>query len=554
MNNDNLESPASKHESSATAQLHRRRILLGALICALIANILCLPLWTDYDVGGLIRTPFNKEARMDIAYTGYLTGSEAFSITSSESSLCNSTNYRYAKDTQLYTANLQIGEEWKSYNLALYARKEGHIQIRLKGAYRSNDYGEVYSIPVDYRNLRIGDKEIFPDQKKVTYVKDFSWRVPVKTNDTVKISFDARRHHFDANDFNLRKTKNFWYIATLSILVFVISGGLLQHLTTSYKCGRLEDAIFLYVFFLLIAVPMISTSDAQRSLRENRTLTIRPKLSEVLVGNAGFGKRYDDWFCDHLGGREELIKLHDVIKGEIQQHIIQGSYTWQMLDNGWTFSLPFATEINRKHIQPIVTNLERLGKFCKENRIKLYVLVVPRKESVYQEYLYGYGMDKDKGLAENAFHEQIKYLVGRQHVTYIYPWKELRDASKQDYTFFKQTHHWTDWGAYIGYRALTREIRKEFPDIPVVSLKDYRQIQCKLIRDKWERDFYIPANSRLLEHFFVSKVDRCPSVPMYNYYDHKNGDRLAMKKGNFTKDYVYRGGGIQDYAAWHVSK
>lgn len=136
MNSVNLKSSASKHESSAIAQLRRGRILLGALICTLIANILCLPLWTDYDVAGFVRTPLNKEARVDIIYTGPLTGAEAFSITSAEPSLSALTNYRYGTNSQLYTANLHVEREWEAHNLTLRAHRKGNIEVRVKGPYQ----------------------------------------------------------------------------------------------------------------------------------------------------------------------------------------------------------------------------------------------------------------------------------------------------------------------------------------------------------------------------------------------------------------------------------
>lgn len=480
---------------------------------------------------------------MEIIYTGPLTGAEAFSVTSSESSLSCSTNYCYAKDTQLYTVDLPIDGEWKPYRFTLGMRGRGVIQVRLRGPHKLNDYGEIYSIATDYKNLRIADKVIFPARRKVTYTKDFEHRISVNANDTVKISFDVRKHPLGADDFNLIRSKNFWYVITLSILAFAIFYTLLQRISTTFcKRRKPEDGVFLFIFFLLLAAPLCNVFGAQKmvSLRENRALAKCPRLSEVLIKGANFGRGFESWFCDHLSGREGLLKIHDVINMQTQ-HIIKSPQTWQMLDNGWIFYLPLTPRADMKQVQPIVTNLVRLQKFCEINHIKLYVLVVPRKESIYQEHLYGYGRSKENGVSENAFHEQIKQLTRKQHISYIYPWKELRDASRQDYTYFKVTHHWTDWGAYIGYRALMNEIRKDFPNMPIVSLGNYRQTQSKLIRDDWERDYYIPSHSWSVLN---SEIDRCQSAPVYNYYDHKHGNELALKMGNdkYMKDFTYGGG------------
>lgn len=540
MNSDKPTAPAQKSLSIALTRSRQGKILLGALIGTLIVNILCLPQWTDYDMIGFMRTPFNKEARMEIVYAGVLTGAESLSIISAEPSLSTPANYSYRRGIQLCTIDFPVGRGWKPYNLTLRARREGWIDVQLKGPNRSNDYGEPYSIATDYRNLKINDKEIFPGRKTVTHAKYFSYRMPVKANDTIKIAFEGCRHYFDTDDFHLLKTKNFWYIITLSILAFIVSYNLLYRIClAAYRSRRTEDTVFLVIFFLLLVVPMSNISDAKRGAREMRNLKERPKVSSILRDGANFGKEYDDWFCDHLGGRDCLLKCH----GEIQramQLIIKNPSAWYMQESGWSFRPPFAAELRPEHVPSIVSGLAALETFCEKNHIKLYFFVVPRRESIYQEKLYGYGLDKKKESAANAIHEQLRLLSAKQHITYIYPWMELREASKRDYTFPKLMHHWSDWGAYTGYRALMDVIRKDFPDIPVVSLEDYKLTRSGLIRDERARSF---QSGGWIKRFFNFDVDRHHPPTLYNYYDHKNADKLMFKMDDYTKDFAYVGGG-----------
>ncbi len=535
MNSNDLTPPDAIPRLLAPAGFRESwKIMLGALIGTLIVNILCLPLWMDYDVESVIRTLFNRDARMDIIYNGPLTGANAFSITSSEPALSSPTNYYRGNDAQLYTANMQVGGEWKAHSLTLNARRKGYVQILLRGPHRCDDYGEIYSITTDYSNLKIRGKEIFSSRRKVTYIKGFSYRIPVNANEAINISFDVRRHHFDADDFDLKR--NFWYIITLSVLTFVIFYILLQRLSISYKHAKAEDAVFTFIFFLLLMVPLSNISDAQKVAREGRTLKQRPKVSLILEGGANYAKECEDWFCDHLGGREWLIKLHDVIQRETQR-IIRGRIAWYIQDSGWIFE-DLGWHLGSKDVKPIVDTMVEMKKFCELNHIKLYVFVVPRRESIYQEQLYGCVSKRKQFAEESALHEQIKSLAARQHVTYIFPWTELRDACKLDYTYFKLTHHWTDWGAYIGYRALMKEIHRDFPDIPIVSLGEYNQTQSSLTRDEWVRNF----SSGTLKRFFNFETDqRCP-VTIYNYYDSRNADKLVLNVGKYTKDFRYGGG------------
>ena len=42
-----------------------------AVILTLLVNIFCLPLWTECDYVGFVRTLFNKEVRLDLTYLSH---------------------------------------------------------------------------------------------------------------------------------------------------------------------------------------------------------------------------------------------------------------------------------------------------------------------------------------------------------------------------------------------------------------------------------------------------------------------------------------------------
>lgn len=509
-------------------------VLPCVLIVTLVTNIFLLPLWTDCDVTGFIRTLFNNEARLDIMYTGAVTGCEPFHVTSTPRS--NNSNWYNGVH---YTTDLKTGWKWGEYSVTLKMRQNGRLRILLRGMDQSNDYGEKYCILADYRNLRVNNRVVFSAEKKVSFTKSFAYDIPVRVGENISITFDVRRHHFHVDEFDLIGTRNFWYIVSLSIFMFTISYMLLERLNVMRGQGKAEDTVFLFIFFLVLAVPMIYMSDAQVSRRERRTTEKCPALADILKENADFGKKYDNWFCDHLGGREYLFKVHDGIMKQTQE-IIQTPQAWYFREDGWMFRTPFTWVPSAKLIHPIVTSLMDFKLFCDTNHIKFYVLIVPRKANIYWEHLSGYGSDREKGMSENRFHEQVKRETARKHIAYIYPWKELREASKTDYTYFKLTHHWTDWGAYVGYKALMQEIRRDFPNVPVVSLSDYNQSQSILIRDDWDRSFY---SGFLFTLFGFESDSQCPTT-LYNYYNHKNAGRLALKIGRYTKDFRYGGGGV----------
>lgn len=77
----------------------------------------------------------------------------------------------------------------------------------------------------------------------------------------------------------------------------------------------------------------------------------------------------------------------------------------------------------------------------------------------------------------------IKYIKETLNFEIIYPLDELKEADKSDYVYFKTDHHWTDWGAYIGYQALLKQLKKTF----LIFMKQKKEILIFLIVKKSER-------------------------------------------------------------------
>ena len=118
----------------------------------------------------------------------------------------------------------------------------------------------------------------------------------------------------------------------------------------------------------------------------------------------------------------------------------------------------------------------------------------------------------------NSYVEQVKNSLTDNRV--VYPFEELRKAAKDDFVFFKQTQHWTDWGAYNGYLALMNVVRKDFPDIHVSGLDEYKMFTSKLIREDWNRKFEAGQTRKAL-NISSEYATRKLLKDDYKYYDHK---------------------------------
>lgn len=284
------------------------------------------------------------------------------------------------------------------------------------------------------------------------------------------------------------------------------------------------DIVFLTVFFILLFLPMLHISDAEKSEQENRMLAKYTPLIDYRGGcNLKYGKNFDAWFSDRFWGRDELVKVYYKIK-KINKYIITAKAS--KLKNDWYFNdneLSTLTISEKQKVQ-YKKNIQYLLQFCKENNIKCYMEIVPAK--IY------YAKD---GLINNKLKEYndtlpqfIKYIKETLNFEIIYPLDELKEADKSDYVYFKTDHHWTDWGAYIGYQALLKQLKKDFPDIYETKEGDFDISYSKKVRAEADRKYWQGYTCNLLH-----QNQDCSLNIDYKYYDGKNKHINAISYGEF---------------------
>lgn len=280
---------------------------------------------------------------------------------------------------------------------------------------------------------------------------------------------------------------------------------------------------------------MIDISNAVKSTRERRVLATKPKLEDVFKEKADYGRRYENWFNDRFCGRSLLIKLHDSICYNINR-IIRTKSALYFKEDHLLIQLPeYGTVFGLPHAQLISRSINQLNDFCEKNRIKLYILEIPRKEFFYKNIVKEkYGFNDKRFTKISQMREAVRESARAHHIPYIYPHEALQEEAKQNLIYFKSSVHVTETGAFIAYRELMKAILRDFPDMPVVSLNDCRKLQNKLIRDGWHWTF---GYGDLL--FFFGFKDDPDHRVVYNYYEHKNNNKIMVQVGEFMKDFTY---------------
>ena len=274
-------------------KFHKHEILFSTIL-TLLANILCIPLWTKLDYGSFIRTLFNKEAQLNLVYEGKTSGEAPFQLQSTPHPLNDpSPFYTLVTNRQHSYLSLKARGEWQKFSgpdkagqlhgrsLQIKSRRDGKITVMLGGPKIFDDYGILYSVLTDWRNLKINDAVLFAEPKTLSFREGFTKQIPVRNNDILQIEAEFRRHHFTTHDFTFLKSRNLWYLITGNLLFLFLLLRLFSAFAKRHRGIGLSDTLLLVAFFCCLFVPMMDISDGVRSVSENRMLAVKPSLKEI---------------------------------------------------------------------------------------------------------------------------------------------------------------------------------------------------------------------------------------------------------------------------------
>ena len=329
------------------------------------------------------------------------------------------------------------------------------------------------------------------------------------------------KHHYDFQFFM------FFIVATIS---FLISFKLSNYLADFKKIKNKSriDIVFLFVFFFLLFLPMSRIDNSIKSKTENRYLeTYKPLFNQNGSINYNFGNDFENFFNDRFFLRSFLISNYHFIRALFAYKYYETNNVIYLKENNFIVSkryTSFNNGFNKEDIPKTLENLERFQEFCNKNNIKLYILAVPYNVHIFQDEIKPF--DNPEKL--NILNNNIKELQLKSKTKIIYPFDELKHASNNEMTFFKTDHHWTDYGAYIGYLELMKEIKKDYPFINILKEDDFNYNYSKKIRKDFKRKF-TSGNQLSQEGAFLLPLKKKILNQDYKYFEYKNKNLIAEK-------------------------
>jgi len=280
---------------------------------------------------------------------------------------------------------------------------------------------------------------------------------------------------------------------------------------------------------------MSHIDNTEISEQENRTLAkFKPFFTEQGKINYDFGKDFNEWFNDRFNFRDRLIALNSRIKVSTNKDVEIKQDGFIDKKSGFIYYYRNFYRYNQKEAKKNLKTLFSLNDFCKNNNIKLFVLITPPKEDIYKP------KSSIIELKNNtAFENYLKQLQQNTDLKILYPINEFKETTKNNYVYFKTDDHWTDDGAYIGYTVLMDAIKQDFPNIKTLTPDDFDYIENNLVRADWDRKYRFGTTATKLGIFNLDKYH----TTKYRYYQHRDFDNLKTKITDIDfkreKDYFY---------------
>ena len=210
---------------------------------------------------------------------------------------------------------------------------------------------------------------------------------------------------------------------------------------------RTKTAALLTMGVLALSTGFLLLDKQEFSEHENRYLEKFPEISWERIESGEYMKDLNSYLCDHFPLRDFFIGMKSkaeiaVGKREINQVFIAGD--GYLIEN---YKKPENTE-------QIAGIFKAFGEKEDVSQAEIRLMLVPTASYIYQDKLPPFArMESQMETARQIYKES--------GLTFIDCSEELAAHKEEQPLYYRTDHHWTTYGAYIGYLAYCREMGLE---------------------------------------------------------------------------------------------
>lgn len=249
--------------------------------------------------------------------------------------------------------------------------------------------------------------------------------------------------------------------------------------------GKAFAFCLLIFLFLNLVVP-----DQEMSVRENRMLAGKPKLTWSSVSTGEYMSKTESYLADQFAGRDFWRSLKvslDRFSGSREENdVLIGKEDYLM------------EKIVSPDQDTLNENLEAIRQFAKENSdVPMYMLLVPDAANILKDYLPTFATVSD----QNRMLAQVKRELG-DTLTWLDAAKVLEEH-RTEQIYYKTDFHWSSLGAFYTFAAVAdqmgikTDVAGSYASYPISTSFNgtlAAKSGCRL-NVKEELDIYVPQDT-----------------------------------------------------------
>ena len=292
-------------------------------------------------------------------------------------------------------------------------------------------------------------------------------------------------------------------------------------------------AIIISLLTVSFSIMFIFSDKKEFSENEFRYLEKKPVFSVDRLLNGKFISSVENYTNDHFPFRDFWVYLRSIVNIGVNQKLINNVY---IAKDGFLIN----RFIEPKNTQRIIKNL---NKFYENNKdINMQMMIVPTQTSIYEDKLPKNNINADEVKVINYYRDNLSFPV-------INIYNDLLNYKNKYQLFYKTDHHWTSYGAYVGYQAYLKnnnidsydindfkieEVSKDFLGTLYSKVFVYKD-KDSIVKFSLDNDnFTIKHTNRTTNSFYEDKY--LDTKDKYSYFLGNNEALIEITNNNLEED------------------
>ena len=204
------------------------------------------------------------------------------------------------------------------------------------------------------------------------------------------------------------------------------------------------------LFLAFLCVGTLVTPEVGFSENENRYLQAAPKLTVDHVLNGRFETQAEDYLNDQIIGRRLWVRTMAMTEAALGVGDINGVY---LAADGRVVKRVTEADFDWDRYRKNLKQVAELAESREASGGRLYAMLVPTAAYVYQNDLPSHAMrfDEDRAFADAADALGDRLIDLRAAMQAAVRDGSAARESADGGVFFRTDHHWSGYGAYLGY-------------------------------------------------------------------------------------------------------